>query len=50
MSTSTSPFTFGPFTLKSKSGNEIFGPDIDVILNFGPSTLPSGPSILARNL
>ncbi|KAK6297962.1 hypothetical protein J4Q44_G00310170, partial [Coregonus suidteri] len=42
---SKSPFTFGPFRLKSTSGMEIFGPDTDGILNFGPLILPSGPSM-----
>ncbi|XDV37090.1 hypothetical protein PO909_006753, partial [Leuciscus waleckii] len=44
--TSTSPFIFGPFRLKSTSGIEIFGPDIDGILNLGPLIFPSGPSML----
>ncbi|KAG5263440.1 hypothetical protein AALO_G00264860, partial [Alosa alosa] len=43
--TSTSPFNFGPFRLKSISGIEIFGPDIVGILNLGPLIFPSGPSM-----
>ncbi|XDV37088.1 hypothetical protein PO909_006753 [Leuciscus waleckii] len=46
MDTSTSPLSFGPFRLKSTSGIEIFGPDIDGILNLGPLIFPSGPSML----
>ncbi|KAJ8014823.1 hypothetical protein DPEC_G00019750, partial [Dallia pectoralis] len=43
--TSISPFNFGPFRLKSTSGPEILGPEIDGILKCGPFILPSGPSM-----
>ncbi|KAG5852224.1 hypothetical protein ANANG_G00060150 [Anguilla anguilla] len=38
--TSTSPFSLGPLRLKSTSGIEILGPDMDGILNFGLLILP----------